>query len=98
MNVLITEFIGTLILLLSVLFLNNKIAISVGFYVAILVAGLLGGQSHLNPVVSIVMALKGSLPIEELAPYIIAQIAGGAAAFGVSNLVPKYNPDYSVLL
>lgn len=84
MNFLIAEFVGTFILLFSILMLNSKILIAVGFLAAIVTGGLLGGPSHLNPVVSVVMALKGSIQYTYLVPIILAQLAGGATALGLT--------------
>jgi len=35
---------------------------------------------HFNPAVSVMMAAAGKLNMKDLAPYVVAQIAGGLAA------------------
>lgn len=39
--------------------------------------------AHINPVITIAFALFGEFPIIELPIYIVAQLAGGTAGFGL---------------
>ena len=43
--------------------------------------------AHFNPVVSLVAALGGRLPWPRLAPYVLAQLAGGVAGTILANLM-----------
>ena len=85
------EFVGTGVLLLSVLLLPGKLLISIGFLLAITVAGLLGSPSHINPAVSAAMVYKGDLPIADMIPMVIAQLVGAGAAIGVVRAFPALN-------
>ncbi|MGL4234546.1 aquaporin [Tabrizicola sp.] len=66
--------------------LANTLATGAILVVLISILGPLSG-AHFNPVVSLVMALRKALPWSQLAPYIIAQIAGGAAGAVIANLM-----------
>ncbi|RTL63845.1 MAG: aquaporin family protein [Hyphomicrobiales bacterium] len=58
--------------------LCNTIPTGAVLVVLITMLGPISG-AHFNPAVSLVMTLQGALPRSELAPYILAQIAGGIA-------------------
>lgn len=66
--------------------LANTLATGAILVVLITTLGPLSG-AHFNPVVSLVMAIRRSLPWGGLAPYILAQIAGGAAGAVLANLM-----------
>lgn len=51
---------------------------------------------HLNPAVSIGLWAGGRFPAGELAPYIIAQVAGGIAAGGVLYLIASGKAGFDV--
>ena len=89
---LLAEALGTLLLLavvigsgimaerlsggnMGVALLANTLATVGGLYVLIEVFGPLSG-AHFNPAVSLVMAVRGSLPKSALLPYVAAQLAG----------------------
>jgi len=76
---LLAEFLGTFLLLMSILATGN--ALVIGGTLGLLVL-LLGGVSgcHLNPAVSLAMLLKGSIGAMEFATYTGVQLAGAAAA------------------
>ncbi len=61
----------------AVALLANTLATVFGLYLLIIVFGPLSG-AHFNPVVSLVMALRGDLPRSYLAPYIAVQLIGAA--------------------
>lgn len=65
--------------------LANTIATGAILVVLITIFGPVSG-AHFNPVVSLVMALRRALPWPSLAPYILAQIAGGAIGAILANL------------
>lgn len=57
--------------------LANSLATVGGLYVLIEVFGPISG-AHFNPAVSLAMAVRGTLPRGQLAPYIAAQLLGAA--------------------
>lgn len=61
---------------IAVALLGNTIPTGAILVVLILVLGPISG-AHMNPAVSLVMALRRDLPIRDLAPYVLAQIGGG---------------------
>jgi len=77
---LLAEFLGTFLLLMSILTTGN--ALVIGGTLALLVL-LLGGVSgaHVNPAVSVAMLLKGAISNTEFVTYTVAQCAGAAAAW-----------------
>lgn len=66
--------------------LGNTLPTGAMLVVLILVFGPISG-AHLNPVVSLVAALGGRLRWRELAPYVLAQLAGSIAAVILANLM-----------
>jgi glycerol uptake facilitator-like aquaporin len=66
--------------------LANTIATGAILVVLITIFGPVSG-AHFNPVVSLVMALRRTLSWPRLAPYIAAQILGGAAGAILANLM-----------
>jgi len=77
---LLAEFLGTFLLIMSILVTGN--ALVIGGTLALLVL-LLGGVSgaHVNPAVSVAMLLKGAISSMEFATYSVSQCAGAAAAY-----------------
>ena len=88
----IAEFLGTFILIftvLSTIVMNEQhdgvesllgIATSAGLAVTVLVLSLIHiSGCHLNPAVSIAMTVFGHLPLAHLLPYMTAQILGSIA-------------------
>ncbi len=51
---------------------------------------------HLNPAVSVGLWAGGRFPARQLAPYIVAQVAGGIAAGGVLYLIASGAPGFNV--
>ena len=82
MNKYLVEFLGTLLFVYVILATGNPLAIGVALALIILVAQKSSG-GYVNPAVSIVMASAGKLNINELLPYIIAQILGALTALQV---------------
>ena len=102
-RILAAETIGTAILVATVIgsgimaerlsggnvalaLLANTLATGAILVVLITTLGPLSG-AHFNPVVSLVMALRRALPWGRLAPYIAAQIIGGALGAVLANLM-----------
>lgn len=77
---LLAEFLGTFLLLLSILATNNAFIVGGALALIILLIGNLSG-AHVNPAVSLAMFLKGSLSVAEFASYAIVQLLGATASF-----------------
>lgn len=80
MNKIIVEFLGTYFLLYIILATGNALAIGTALAIATLMGGKISG-GHFNPAVSVMMCMADKLPKTELFAYVIAQIAGGIAAY-----------------
>ncbi|MDG9327459.1 aquaporin family protein [Streptococcus pneumoniae] len=110
MSELFGEFLGTLILILlgngvvaGVVLPKTKsnsagwIVITMGWGIAVAVAVFVSGKlspAHLNPAVTIGVALKGDLPWASVLPYILAQFAG--AMLGQILVWLQFKPHYEV--
>ncbi len=51
---------------------------------------------HLNPAVSVGLVVAGRFPAKDLAGYVIAQVAGGAAGAGVLYVIASGKPGFDV--
>lgn len=76
---IVAEFLGTFLLILSILVTGNAFVIGASLAVIILLIGGVSG-AHVNPAVSLAMWLKGGLSMNEYLLYLSAQMAGGASA------------------
>ena len=79
MNKFVAEFLGTMFFLYVILATGDAVAIGLALMAVIFILGKTSG-GHFNPAVSVMMAAAGKVSMKDLAPYIIAQIAGGLAA------------------
>ena len=79
MNKYLVEFIGTLFFLYVILATGNAVAIGAALAIAIMLGGKISG-GNFNPAVSVMMAAGGKLPLKDVVPYVLAQVAGGLAA------------------
>jgi glycerol uptake facilitator-like aquaporin len=86
MNIFLSEFIGTFILVLAILAAGNPLFIAAAFLAAITIASVFSG-GHLNPVVSLVMVMNGTIKSGQLATYIPAQVAGALTAYCAFKLL-----------
>ena len=80
MNKYLVEFLGTLFFLYVILATGNWLAIGAALAIAVLIGGPISGGMF-NPAVSVMMFNAGKLPKKDLIPYVVAQIAGGLAAY-----------------
>ena len=87
MNKYATEFIGTFFLVLTIggtviagsQTVNPQLAIGAALMVMIFAGGHISG-AHYNPAVTLGVFLRGRCPAGDIVPYMIAQVAGAAAA------------------
>jgi len=77
---LLAEFLGTFLLVMSILGTGNALVIGATLAVSILLLGGVSG-AHLNPAVSVAMLLKSSIGTMDFVGYVVSQCAGAAAAF-----------------
>lgn len=80
MKKLFMEFLGTFFFIFTITMTGNPFAIA-AMLMAWIYIGFFVSGSHYNPLLSFALALRGKLPWHELLWYILAQIAGGFAAF-----------------
>lgn len=80
MNKYLVEFVGTLFFVYVILATGNPLAIGAALALVITLAGPISG-GHVNPAVSVVMVSAGKLSVNELLPYIVAQMMGALVAF-----------------
>jgi aquaporin Z len=79
MNKFLVEFLGTLFFVFIIVSVGHPLAIGAALTLAILLGGKISG-GHFNPAVSVVMAMAGKLPTNDLLLYIGSQVAGGVVA------------------
>ncbi|MCJ8281196.1 MAG: aquaporin, partial [Rivularia sp. ALOHA_DT_140] len=79
-NKLVAEFLGTMFFLYVILATGDAVAIGLALMAVIFILGKVSG-GNFNPAVSVMLAASGQLSMHELAPYVVAQVAGGLAAF-----------------
>lgn len=79
MNKYLAEFIATTFFVYIILLTGNPFAIGSSLAIAVFTTAKISG-GHVNPAVTFVMWIAGKLPTVDLAPYILAQLAGGLTA------------------
>jgi glycerol uptake facilitator-like aquaporin len=84
--IFLAEFIGTFILVLSILATGNPLFIAAAFLAAITIASKASG-GHLNPAVSLVMLMNGSIKSTQFFVYVPAQVAGAITAYMAYKLL-----------
>ena len=109
MTPFIAEFLGTMLLILmgagvvaNVCLAKTKgngagwmaitTAWALGVFIGVVVAGPYSG-AHLNPAVTIGLAIGGSFPVDQMLPYIVAQLLGAALGATLVWLVYKDHFD-----
>ena len=81
----LVEFLGSLFFIFVILATGSPIAIGAALALAIMVGGPVSGGNS-NPAVTLVMASAKKMPLSDVAPYIISQIAGGMVALQLCNM------------
>ena len=85
MNKYLVEFLGTLLLSFVIFATGNYLAIGAALAIAVLLGGKLSGGAF-NPAVAITLFLTNKISKSDLAPYILAEIAGAIVGL---NLVKR---------
>jgi aquaporin Z len=76
----LVEFLGTFLLLISILATGNAFIIGATLALIILLIGGISG-AHVNPAVSLAMLIKGAITNVEFGGYAVSQLLGAVAAF-----------------
>lgn len=76
---LLSECVGTFLLLTSILFTGNWLIIGLTLAGVIYITGNVSG-GHMNPAVSVVMYLKGAINASECLGYSLSQVLGAIIA------------------
>lgn len=84
--IFLAEFIGTFILVLSILVTGNPLFIAAAFLAAITIASKVSG-GHVSPIVSLVMLMNGTIKMSQFLVYVPAQLAGALTAYGAYKLL-----------
>ena len=82
MNKYIVEYLGTLFFLYVILATGNALAIGAALTIAIMLGGSISGGIY-NPAGTVTMAAARKIPMNDVVPYIVAQVAGGLTAFEI---------------
>lgn len=92
MKKLLTEFIGTFFLVLTIGLTVTAaspfapLAIGAGLMVMVYMGGHISG-AHYNPAVSLALLLRKKMPGTDFAPYVVAQLLGATAAAASVHLI-----------
>lgn len=78
----LAEFLGTLFLMYIIIATGNPLAIGAALALAILMTVNISG-GHINPAVTISMAAAGKLDVNEIIPYVLAQVFGALVAIQI---------------
>jgi glycerol uptake facilitator-like aquaporin len=78
----LAEFLGTLFLVYVIIATANPLAAGAALALAILMTANISG-GHINPAVTIAMAVAGKIDVNEIIPYVLAQILGGLVAIQI---------------
>jgi aquaporin Z len=93
MNKYLVEFLGTMLLMYTVVATGNWIAIGGALGIAVLFGGPISGGAF-NPAVACGMYASGKLAKQDLVPYMIVEILGAlAAVYLYKNMVNKAVPS-----
>ena len=79
MNKYLVELLGTALLLYVILTTKNAVAIGAALAIVIIAGSKISG-GHFNPAVTIAMVSAGKKSVNEVMPYILAQVSGALIA------------------
>ena len=94
MNKYITEFLGTLFLVLIIGLSQNPIAIGLGLAVLVYMGAHISG-AHYNPAVSLSMLINKQIQLKEFSFYVASQLLGSVVATYLVLLLG--NDDFNVV-
>jgi aquaporin Z len=81
------EVFGTFVLISAIIYSNGEPAVvAAALLVAVALTGKISG-GHLNPIVTMVAAVKGDLAPSSVLPFLASQVIGGLLAFLTSFIV-----------
>ena len=80
MNAILTEFMGTSLLLAVISYIGTPIAIGAALFVAVLVGGPISG-GHFNPAVTLWAYLSRKITSDKAGLYVLAQLAAAVMVF-----------------
>jgi aquaporin Z len=76
----LVELLGTMFLSFAIFATGNYLAIGAALSIAVLLGGVISGGAF-NPAIAIALFYSGKLPVNDLIPYILAEVVGGLAGF-----------------
>ena len=76
----LVELLGTLLISFVVFSTGNYLAIGAAVSLAVLLGGVISGGAF-NPALAIALFYAGKIPVNDLVPYIVAEIVGALAGF-----------------
>jgi aquaporin Z len=79
MNKYLVEFLGTMFFIYIILATGNPLAIGAALAIAITMAIKISG-GNFNPAVTIALVIGKKMPLSDMIPYILSQVAGGLVA------------------
>lgn len=80
MNAILTEFVGTGLLLSAISYIGTPLAIGFALFVAVLLGGPISG-GHFNPAVTLWAYLSHKIASEKAMLYVVAQLAAAVMVF-----------------
>jgi aquaporin Z len=80
MNAVLTEFVGTSLLIATISYIGTPIAIAVALFSIVLVGGPISG-GHFNPAVTLWAYLSHKISHDKAVLYFIAQLSAGVVVF-----------------
>jgi|TARA_B110000008_G_C16875311_1_gene526543 glycerol uptake facilitator-like aquaporin len=86
MNKYVVEYLGTLFFLYVILATGNPLAIGAALTIAIMLGGSISGGMY-NPAVTVMMAAARKMSMNDVVPYIVAQVAGGLTALEIHKRI-----------
>ena len=86
MNKYLVEFLGTMFLMFVIVSIGEALPIGLALTIAIYLGGTISG-GHFNPAVSVAMALGNKISMNELLPYVGAQVVGALVALQLSKML-----------
>ena len=82
----IVEFLGTLFLMFIILYTGNYLAIGIALAIIVFLGGAISGGAF-NPAVTLGLYISKKISINDVMPYIIAEVAGAILAVYLVKLM-----------